>query len=154
MDKTTQHRVIHWGKPSSNYREWTTTTVCCHGYANLPTERGTSSKSPEFACLGHRWYLELYPGGDEDSANDYAAIFLWSNEPPGEGGGGSSRMYIDFAFAVRDDGGGGTGGGESSRIYCTVRTMAISTSVSGGTSLVNRGSWTRGSMVRWSSRYA
>ncbi|KAL3827027.1 hypothetical protein ACHAXA_007534 [Cyclostephanos tholiformis] len=104
MDKLTATRHLHWGKPPSNYREWTTTTICCHRFATLPTKRGVSAKSPEFTSLDHRWYLEVYPGGDEDGADDSVALFLWSNET-----GGRRRMCIEFAFAVRDGTGGGGG---------------------------------------------
>jgi hypothetical protein len=91
--------AIHWGKPSSLYRAWEITTVCCHGFADLPAERGKATKSPEFTCLDHRWYLEIYPGGDEDSADGSVAIFLWSVDP-------KKSINIDFGFTVKDGEGG------------------------------------------------
>ena len=58
------------------------TTVYFHGFADLPHERGSSVKSFKFHCLGHQWFLEIYPRGikakDETEApvEEEVALFL------------------------------------------------------------------------------
>ena len=58
-----------------------------HGFAGLPTRRGTKVTSPAFRCFGHRWTVEVYPGGtmfDGYALPDvgYVAVYL-CNESPG-----------------------------------------------------------------------
>jgi hypothetical protein len=45
-------------------------------FKDLPTTRGHYVKTPEFSCNGHEWYLEIYPGGEEDADEGYVTIYL------------------------------------------------------------------------------
>ena len=60
-------RIVHVGTPSSSFKEWITTEVCFHNFADLSTETDEREASPEFSSLGHEWILDLYPGGAEIS---------------------------------------------------------------------------------------
>ena len=44
--------------------DWVSTKVSFHRFADLPHEKGSFVTSSNFWCLGHEWYLKLYPGGD------------------------------------------------------------------------------------------
>ena len=93
--------VAHVGEaPSSFPSLWALTKVCFHGFADLPHERGSSIESPNFHCLGHEWYLKLYPGGaarrdeeEEDAVEVNVSLFLY---PVGKGG----SMDFEFGFGV------------------------------------------------------
>ena len=52
-------------------------TVYFNGFADLPQEKGSFVKSSNFRCLGHEWYLKLYPRGDEDSGDNEEWVFLY-----------------------------------------------------------------------------
>lgn len=58
------------------------TTVYFHGFADLPHERGSSVMLSTFRCLGHEWFLKIYPGGDaakdetEVPVEEEVALFL------------------------------------------------------------------------------
>jgi hypothetical protein len=73
--------AIHWGTPSPRFQERATTTVYCHGYAELPLEIDGGGdeyvESPDFLCLGHRWNLRIYPAQDD---TEYVQIWLMSKE--------------------------------------------------------------------------
>jgi hypothetical protein len=56
--------------------------------------RNESFDSPEFMLLGNEWYLELYPGGDEDAVEGRVSIGLWNIS--------DKAIYIDFAFSIID----------------------------------------------------
>ena len=67
--------VIDVGNPSPGFKRLVESTtgsaeVRFHGFADLPAERGDFVKSPEFTCLGHRWTLFVYPGGDDEGRGD------------------------------------------------------------------------------------
>ena len=82
------------GTPPDNFEGWTTANVCFHGFANLTTTRGESVQSPEFSCFGHQWRLDIYPGGEEDSAEGYAAVELVNMT--------NKSIKISYGFSVRD----------------------------------------------------
>jgi len=87
--------VIDVGTPSDDASEdWTTTVVRFHGFANLTTTRNDYVESSEFSCFGHQWRLDLYPGGDEDSDEGYAAVSL-SNQS-------NTSIKISYGYSVRD----------------------------------------------------
>jgi hypothetical protein len=95
--------VVHVGKVSSNFPAcWELTTVCFHGFADLPHERGGSATSSQyFKCLGHEWFLslELYPGGEiakneeeEDAVQDIS-LKLYYN--------GIGSVNVEFDFDIK-----------------------------------------------------
>lgn len=94
--------VAHVGEaPSSFPSLWALTKVCFHGFADLPHERGSSIESPYFHCLGHEWYLKLYPGGaprrdeeEEDAVEVNVSLFLYPV------GGKRGSMDFEFGFGV------------------------------------------------------
>ena len=54
-----------------------TVKVCFAGFEGLPARKGQSrTDSPEFTCFGHRWYVQIYPGGRDDSDDGHVALFL------------------------------------------------------------------------------
>jgi hypothetical protein len=86
---------IHWGTPSPRFQERATTTVYCHGYAELPLDVDDNGdeyvESPDFLCLGHEWNLRIYPGQDD---MEYVLIWLMSKET-------NRAISVDFCFAVK-----------------------------------------------------
>jgi hypothetical protein len=38
--------------------------------------RGEAVESPEFECAGHKWKLQLYPGGSDDSRDGFMSVDL------------------------------------------------------------------------------
>ena len=85
---------VHVGTPPGDFKGWTTTEVCFHGFANLSTTRSESVYSPEFSCLGHQWKLELYPGGIANSDEGYVAIALRNKSNTG--------IEVQFGYSVRN----------------------------------------------------
>ena len=75
---------VHVGTPPSVPPAgpyWVTRKIHFHGFAGLPATRDEEVKSPEFSCFGHKWTVEIYPGGGEDSKEGYVAVHL-ENESP------------------------------------------------------------------------
>lgn len=68
-----------------------TTLVCFEEFADLPASRDVSYTSTKFECLGHKWSLEIYPGGDEYAAEGMTSVYLRhiSNE----------MIHIAFSFS-------------------------------------------------------
>ena len=87
-------RIVHVGTPSNDFKEWTTTEVCFHNFADLSTERDEYEESPEFSCLGHEWTLYIYPGGKEVSREGYVAIALANAS--------NKSIKIEYGFSVKD----------------------------------------------------
>eukprot|EP00985_Skeletonema_marinoi_P021388 scaffold13100_cov108-Skeletonema_marinoi.AAC.9 len=57
------------GRPSSSSgEEWQSFKMLFHGFADLPSTVGQYTLSPEFTCNGHRWCIDLYPGGDNQAS--------------------------------------------------------------------------------------
>ena len=75
--------IVHVGTPPppGPLSEWVIKKVHFHGFEGLTTARDEGVESPEFSCFGHKWTVEIYPGGDEDSKEGYVAVYL-SNESP------------------------------------------------------------------------
>ena len=82
------------GTPSLCLDGWTRTEVCFHGFADLTTTRDEAVASPKFSCFGHRWLVDIYPGGDNDSDDGHVAVDLCNatNKP----------IKIQFGYSVRD----------------------------------------------------
>jgi len=87
-------RRVHVGTPPDNFKGWTTTEVCFHRFADLTTTRGEGVTSPEFSCFGHRWVLDLYPGGKATSPEGYVAVAL--------GNESNTSIKIQYDYSVRD----------------------------------------------------
>jgi hypothetical protein len=47
-----------------------------HNFESLATTKGEMVESPEFECAGHKWKLQLYPGGHDESEDDEIAVAL------------------------------------------------------------------------------
>ena len=47
-----------------------------NGFGGLTTTKGESVDSPEFSCFGHKWTVELYPGGDVGSVDGCVSLWL------------------------------------------------------------------------------
>ena len=47
-----------------------------HDFANLSTTKDHYIASPEFTCHGHRWKLEVYPGGASNAAEGNVSAYL------------------------------------------------------------------------------
>lgn len=92
--------VVHVGEAPSNFlSRWVLTTVCFHGFANLPLEEGSCVESSNFHCLGHEWFIYLYPGGDEaeneeeeDAAEEDVYLYLIVN--------GKGSVNIEYGVGV------------------------------------------------------
>ena len=82
------------GTPSASLSGWTTTEVCIHGFADLPTTRDSFVRSPQFSCLGHQWNLGIYPGGRDNSPEGYVVVTLCNMTNKG--------IEIQLGFNVRN----------------------------------------------------
>ena len=89
--------VVHVGTPSPEFQGWATAKVCYHGFADLSTERDSAVMSPEFACLGHLWRLEVYPGGEARAGDGMVGVFLHNQS--------SKEIKINFGVCVKDSNG-------------------------------------------------
>lgn len=80
-DQTGHVANIDVGTPPIGFRNWATAAVNFHGFADLPTTRDKLYQSPEFSCLGGRWYLDIYPGGSDHDNSDEGmmAVFLYND---------------------------------------------------------------------------
>ncbi|KAL7534734.1 hypothetical protein ACHAWF_004927 [Thalassiosira exigua] len=68
---------VHVGSPPRNEAQpWKVTPVQFHGFEGLDAARGSLVESPEFECLGHKWLVKLYPGGDHDSEIGMVGLYL------------------------------------------------------------------------------
>ncbi|KAL7549482.1 hypothetical protein ACHAWF_012749 [Thalassiosira exigua] len=86
---------IDVGTPPRGFQSqsWESVEVCFHNFANDPAPRGTGIKSPDFTCLGHRWYLDVYPRGEDDSNPDMVAVFLYLRS--------DESIKIDYHMSTR-----------------------------------------------------
>ena len=85
---------VHVGTPPKGYREWATTKVHVHGFADLSAERDVPVCTPEFMALGDPWRLKLYPGGDANSREGWVAIYLRNQS--------SKEIAMQFGISVND----------------------------------------------------
>eukprot|EP00986_Skeletonema_menzelii_P003918 scaffold1277_cov137-Skeletonema_menzelii.AAC.1 len=65
------------GSPSSSSSDerWESFKILFHGFADLPSAVGEYTLSPGFTCNGHKWCLQIYPGGERESAG-FVSVFL------------------------------------------------------------------------------
>ncbi|KAL7527625.1 hypothetical protein ACHAWF_002254 [Thalassiosira exigua] len=72
-----RHAAVHFGSPPQDeVHTWETTPVLFHGFEGIDSTRGSYVRSPEFECLGHRWCLKIYPGGDRETQEGMTSLFL------------------------------------------------------------------------------
>jgi hypothetical protein len=83
--------------PPDYHEEWVTHTVHWHGFESLSAVRGEFEDSPEFMLLGNEWSLAIYPGGDDDAAEEMVSLDLYNES--------NKAIDIDFRFNVNDDNG-------------------------------------------------
>jgi len=86
--------ILDVGTPSKDFKDWTSTVVRFHGFANLTTIRNEGVESPGFSCFGHQWRLRVYPGGKGDSEEGYVAVQL--------GNCSDTSIKISYGYSVRD----------------------------------------------------
>jgi len=82
------------GAPSASLSGWTTTEVCIHGFADLPTARDEYVISPQFSSFGNQWNLGIYPGGRDNSPEGYVVVTLCNMTNKG--------IEIQLGFNVRN----------------------------------------------------
>ena len=79
-DGIAQHiPYVALGTPPAEYSydEWKVAQVHFHDFKDLPsTIDGGLISSPEFTCLGRKWILDIYPGGDVDNDGGDVALYL------------------------------------------------------------------------------
>ena len=88
---------VHLGTPPQGYREWTSTKVHVHGFADLSAVRDVPVDSSEFMALGNPWRLRLYPGGEERSNTGRVAIVLCNRS--------NKSIDMNFGFSIKDGNG-------------------------------------------------
>ena len=86
--------TVHVGTPPSDLGTWTTTEVCFHKFADLTTTRNEHVYSPEFTCLGHRWTVKIFPGGDDGSKEGYVGMYLFNES--------DADITVQYGFSIRD----------------------------------------------------
>lgn len=87
--------TLHWGTQPTNFQEWESTKVYCHGFVSLAARRGARVESPDFTCLGNQWSLWVYPYGHSPAPIDSVGVYLASRS--------NRSVKIDFGFSVRDN---------------------------------------------------
>ena len=90
--QTSRNTKVHVGTPPTR-KEWEVIEVHYNEFEGLPSERGVPVHSPEFTCFGHKWRLQIYPGGDTRVDDGMVAVFLenLSNE----------SITIQYGFSVK-----------------------------------------------------
>ena len=91
--------MVTVGTPPDEYEktEYTTVEVHFHDFANLPSERNNQTASPQFTCLGRKWELRLFPGGDETSDPGNIAVYLAHMS--------HGTIKLDYKFTVENSDG-------------------------------------------------
>ena len=69
-----------------------------NGFEGLTTVKDDPVLSPKFSCCGHKWKLEIYPGGDNDSTDGYAALVLENNT--------EEAIEVEYKFIIKHPNGG------------------------------------------------
>mmetsp|Transcript_21709 Transcript_21709/g.47224 ORF Transcript_21709/g.47224 Transcript_21709/m.47224 type:complete len:405 (+) Transcript_21709:47-1261(+) len=68
--------TVDVGTLPSGFQNWDSAIVNFHGFEDLSSVRGEEIKSPKFTCVGNRWRLSIYPGGEERSDDGNVAVAL------------------------------------------------------------------------------
>jgi hypothetical protein len=69
---------IHIGTPPADFDCWESKTFYIHNFLELPDTYGEENvvRSPPFFCLGHKWTLNVYPGGVDGVMDGWVSIGL------------------------------------------------------------------------------
>ena len=75
---TSRITIIDVGTPpaSTRNKEWESLQLHFHGFKNLPTTWGVPVSSPEFTCFGHKWRVQIFPGGRTDANHGMISLVL------------------------------------------------------------------------------
>jgi hypothetical protein len=65
-------------------------------FKDLPTTRDHYVSTPEFLCNGHKWYLRIYPGGNDRAAEGMVSMYLY-HRSEGRVSANYDLMVIDKA---------------------------------------------------------
>ena len=87
-------RIVHVGRPPSDFKEWTSTEVCFHNFADLSIETNEYEASPEFSSWGHEWKLDIYPGGNEVSPEGMVAVYLYNMS--------TKSIKIEYSYSIKN----------------------------------------------------
>ena len=83
--------------PASGFNDWERRVVHFHGFEALTTTKGESVASPEFACLGHKWRVSIFPCGFECSDDGMVFLGLCNRS--------KKSIEVGFDFNVKDSDG-------------------------------------------------
>jgi hypothetical protein len=98
---------VHVGSAATDFPMEEIRLVHFHNFKSLPTTKGEVVESPEFDCIGHKWKLQLYPGGclktDDgimwESDDGYIGVYLICLMPEGKG------ILADVLFTIKRNSG-------------------------------------------------
>ena len=68
--------VVHVGHPPKEWEGWESHLVHFHNFASLPSGKGECVKSPELRGFGHKWKVNMYPGGHSEAKAGNISLFL------------------------------------------------------------------------------
>ena len=88
---------VHVGTPpptAHKFKEWGMASISFHGFEGLPSERAVPVHSPEFTCSGHKWRLEIFPGGHSTSNEGMVSVYLENLS--------NTSITIQYGFSVKN----------------------------------------------------
>ena len=68
--------VIHVGHPPKEWDGWESHLVHFHNFASLPSGKNERVKSPKFRSFGHKWRVNILPGGGSKAKEGNISLFL------------------------------------------------------------------------------
>ena len=87
---------VHIGAPPSDrLRDYVSTKVYFHGFADPQTENGKCVESPTFFCLGYESCLQLYPRGNKKEDAECLTAYLVPRS--------SVAIQVEYYFSVEDE---------------------------------------------------
>ena len=86
--------TLQVGTPPTR-KEWEVINIHYNGFEGLSSERDASVYSPEFTCFGHKWRLQIYPGGHSTTSDDGMIAVVLENRS-------DIRITINFGFSVEN----------------------------------------------------
>ena len=81
------------------YKEWRMVSISFHEFEGLPSERHVPVNSPAFTSFGHKWRLNLYPGGRSTSNEGMVGVYLQNLD--------NKSITIHFGVSVKSKDGRG-----------------------------------------------
>ena len=109
---TSRITIIDVGTPPASTRnnceEWESLQLHFHGFENLPVSDGVSS--PEFTCFGHRWCVQIFPGGRPEADDGMISLYLEHHSATSDEGMvgvylhnlSSKSVKLQYGFSVKD----------------------------------------------------